>query len=144
MMVADIGQLRQVLLNVLLNALDALPDGGDVTVTLCRLAPDDVPVAARSMAWCEIRVADTGPGLADEVQARVFEPFVTSKETGTGLGLSICKRIVLAHGGEITARNLPLRGTEFTIRLPCLPNPVASLRGERLVEIPLSELESHA
>ncbi|MBS0264633.1 MAG: hypothetical protein JSS02_22050 [Planctomycetes bacterium] len=144
MMVADVNQVRQVLLNLLLNAMDAMPDGGDITVTVRRLAAAEVPEAARSIAWCEIRVADTGLGLGNDVAGRVFEPFVTSKETGTGLGLSICKRIVQAHGGEITAHNLPTQGAEFTIRLPCLPATVAEPNDTRLIEVPLGELESHA
>ncbi|MBI3860558.1 MAG: hypothetical protein HY290_01535 [Planctomycetia bacterium] len=120
-MVADVGQIRQVLLNLLLNALDAMPEGGEAAVSIRRLSREDVPRAARSIAWCEIRIADSGTGLADDVLARVFQPFVTTKETGTGLGLSICRRIVIAHGGEISARNLQHGGAEFCIRLPCLP-----------------------
>ena len=121
MMVADVGQVRQVLLNLLLNALDAMPEGGEAAISIRRLVSDDVPAVARCISWCEIRISDSGTGLADDVLSRVFEPFVTTKETGTGLGLSICKRIIIAHGGEIAVRNLPHGGAEFSIRLPCLP-----------------------
>lgn len=120
-MVADVGQIRQVLLNLLLNALDAMPDGGETAIAIRRLPHADVPQASRNIAWCEIRISDSGTGLADTVLARAFQPFVTTKETGTGLGLSICRRIVIAHGGEITAGNLETGGAEFRIRLPCLP-----------------------
>lgn len=134
MMVADVGQIRQVLLNLLLNALDAMPEGGEAAIMVRRMAPDDVPRISRNIAWCEIRISDSGTGLADDVLARVFEPFVTTKETGTGLGLSICRRIIIAHGGEITARNLPHGGAEFNIRLPCLPAAVVALQNGQLLK----------
>jgi signal transduction histidine kinase len=117
---ADLGQIRQVLLNLLLNALDAMPEGGEVAIEVRRLSADDVPEPMRDVAWCEIRISDSGNGLSEDVLARIFEPFVTTKETGTGLGLSICRRIIAAHGGEITARNLRHGGAEFKFRLPCL------------------------
>src|SRR4029079_3623239 len=114
--VADVGQIRQVLLNLLLNALDALPEGGEVAVDVRRLAAEDVEKSLRHVPWCEIRISDSGKGLSEDVLARVFEPFVTTKETGTGLGLSISRRIIAAHGGEISARNLPHGGAEFNVR----------------------------
>ena len=129
--VADLGQIRQVLLNLLLNALDAMPEGGETAIDVRRLTADDVPEPLRDVAWCEVRIADSGSGLSEDVLARIFEPFVTTKETGTGLGLSICRRIVAAHGGEIVARNLPYGGAEFKFRLPCLPvAPAVQARAE--------------
>jgi len=104
---ADVGQLRQVLLNLLLNALDALPKGGTVWLQM-----------ADAAAWLTLRVADTGPGLPAGLAHRIFEPFVSTKETGIGLGLSICKRIIEAHGGEIVASDRPEGGAVFTVRLP--------------------------
>jgi two-component system, NtrC family, sensor histidine kinase HydH len=118
--VADIGQIRQVLLNLLLNALDAMPEGGEASVAVRRLASDEAPNLVPFVPWCEIRIGDSGPGLSEKVLANAFEPFVTTKETGTGLGLSICRRIISAHGGEISARNLPHGGAEFRVRLPCI------------------------
>jgi len=118
--VADVGQIRQVLLNLLLNALDALPEGGEVAVDVRRLPAEDVEKSLRHVPWCEIRISDSGKGLSEDVLARVFEPFVTTKETGTGLGLSISRRIIAAHGGEISARNVRHGGAEFKFRLPCL------------------------
>jgi len=118
--VADVGQVRQVLLNLLLNALDAMPEGGEASVAVRRLASDEAPVSFPFVPWCEIRIGDSGPGLSEKVLANAFEPFVTTKETGTGLGLSICRRIISAHGGEISARNLPHGGAEFRVRLPCI------------------------
>ena len=65
-----------------------------------------------------ISVRDQGPGVSDEVLARLFEPFVTTKERGTGLGLAVSRRIVLEHSGELLVRNLPEGGAEFELRLP--------------------------
>ena len=105
---ADVGQMRQVFLNLLLNALDASPSGSRITVRMSH------PTAE----WLVIEIADQGPGLPAEYGERIFEPFVTTKEGGTGLGLPICRRIMLEHGGEITAANLEERGAVFTVRLP--------------------------
>jgi len=123
---ADIGQMRQVLLNLLLNALDAVPAGGKVGIEIRDTdrgtgRPKDNGAGgsdAMLRRWLSIRVSDTGCGLPPELGDRIFEPFVTSKETGLGLGLPICKRIVDAHGGEILAANRPEGGAVFTVRLP--------------------------
>ena len=104
---ADVGQFRQVVLNLLLNALDAVPHGGAIGLEMTN--EDRV---------LTLRVADTGGGLPGELGEQIFEPFVSTKETGLGLGLSICKRIVEAHGGEIRAANRPEGGAVFTVRLP--------------------------
>jgi signal transduction histidine kinase len=104
----DPGQFRQVLLNLLVNALDALPGGGAVEVGLDR---DDA-------GGVTLRVADTGGGLPEALGERIFVPFATTKETGLGLGLSICRRIVEGHGGVITAANRPGGGAVFTLRFP--------------------------
>jgi two-component system sensor histidine kinase HydH len=104
----DVAQLRQVLLNLLLNALDATGSGGVVWVDL----------QSESDAWLRLRVSDNGCGLPATLGNRIFSPFITTKETGLGLGLSISKRIIEAHGGEITATDRPDGGAVFTIRLP--------------------------
>jgi signal transduction histidine kinase len=115
---ADVGQLRQVLLNLLLNALEAVPGGGTVRVEAAGPeGPGGEAVADRDLEFT-IRVADTGCGLPADLGERIFEPFVSTKETGLGLGLSICKRIVEAHGGDLTAANRPGGGAVFTVRLP--------------------------
>jgi signal transduction histidine kinase len=106
---ADAGQIRQVLLNLLLNALDATPTGGTVAVELEKTAD------GRELL---LRVADTGPGLPATLGESIFEAFVSTKEAGLGLGLTICKRIVEAHDGAITAANRPQGGAAFTVRLP--------------------------
>jgi signal transduction histidine kinase len=109
---ADSAQLRQVLLNLLLNALDSVPKGGMVTVHV-----EGTNVSDGRGQGVVIRVADTGCGLPAELGPRIFQPFVSTKETGMGLGLSICKRIVEAHAGEITAANRPEGGAVFTVWL---------------------------
>ena len=76
-------------------------------------------------------VSDNGPGISDEQMKRIFEPFVTTKETGSGLGLSICQRIVKAHGGEITVVNQKSGGASFVVWLP--DSELAPLRFATLV-----------
>jgi signal transduction histidine kinase len=109
---ADPGQLKQVLYNVMFNALDVLVTGGKIRVTAAVADEGGGEVLT-------IRVADTGPGLPPGLGERIFDPFVSTKETGLGLGLSICRRIVTAHGGLIRAGNGPSGGAVFEIRLPC-------------------------
>jgi signal transduction histidine kinase len=115
----DSEQVHQVLVNLLLNALDALPHGGDVGVTVTCAAGTSMPWPGKPMGRAvAVQVRDNGPGIAPRIRERLFEPFVSSKETGLGLGLSICKRLVEAHGGGIGGANLREGGAEFTFTLP--------------------------
>jgi signal transduction histidine kinase len=110
----DPDQLTSVLVNLFLNALDAMPQGGRLSLTLLEApgeCPDSPPVG-------RLTVADTGPGIPPSVAGRLFTPFASTKPTGTGLGLSICRRIVLDHGGRLTGENRPEGGAAFTITLP--------------------------
>lgn len=105
----DREQFHQVLFNVLKNALEATPAGGEIRM---EASVDAGQGAAR------ITVRDTGPGIAEEVLQQVFDPFFTTKEKGTGLGLYVCRSIVENHGGEIRIGNNPDRGCAVEIILP--------------------------
>jgi signal transduction histidine kinase len=108
---ADPGRLRQVLHNLVKNALEALEgrDGARLEVTTrC--------VSGPSCPFAEIRVADNGPGIPENLLGHVFEPYVTTKPKGTGLGLAIVKKIVEEHGGVLWAENLTGGGTAVVIR----------------------------
>ncbi|MBA3944658.1 MAG: PAS domain S-box protein [Herpetosiphonaceae bacterium] len=100
-------QLRQVFLNIVLNAIDAMPEGGTLTVRT---------EAGPTVALIEIQ--DTGIGIPEELRERLFEPFFTNKPNGTGLGLSISAHIVTQHGGQIEVESMVGRGTTFRIVLP--------------------------
>ncbi len=104
----DQDQLQQLVLNLVLNALDAMPHGGAVEVEL--RPPRD--------GHAELLVRDTGPGIAAHILPKVFETFVSSKETGIGIGLPVSRRIAEDHGGSLSAYNLPTGGACFTLRLP--------------------------
>ncbi len=122
----DPEQIHQVLVNLLLNALDALPRGGTVRVTLDPdagrvghgLPPGEPAAGTLAVRWVELVVCDNGPGIAPRIRERLFEPFVSSKDTGLGLGLSISRRLVEAHGGTIRGENLREGGACFIVRLP--------------------------
>src|SRR6185295_9839112 len=113
----DAGQLKQVFLNLLLNALQSMPGEGRITVTAA-LWPS---VRGRDEArWVEVRIADTGAGIPPDQLRRVFDPFYTTKHDGTGLGLAICHGIVEQHEGEIQMESEVGTGTTVSIRLPWL------------------------
>ena len=113
---ADMGQIRQVLLNVILNALDAVPHGGSIWIEVD--VSESTAHGGQNRSGITLRVCDTGPGLPGDLGAKIFEPFVGTKSSGIGLGLSISKRIVESHGGEIRRRQSPGGGPVFTIWLP--------------------------
>lgn len=100
--------LEQALLNLVFNALQAMPDGGTLTIQTRRL-PDGRPA---------IDVIDTGTGIPPDRVGRVFEPYYSTRRGGTGLGLPTARRIVAAHGGSIEVRSEPGQGSTFTIILP--------------------------
>jgi signal transduction histidine kinase len=105
----DPEQIHQVLVNLMLNAFDAMPHGGELLLRVYSLS--NPPRIA-------VRLHDTGPGISAAILARLFEPFVSGKETGLGLGLSISQRLLEAHGGSITGENDAAGGAVFTFTLP--------------------------
>jgi two-component system, NtrC family, sensor kinase len=106
---ADADQMRQVVLNIILNAADAMPQGGSLRV---RSYPD---AASKRVV---LRISDTGPGIPVEIQNKLFEPFFTTKKTGTGLGLAIAYGIMERHKGELKVESSPGHGTTIVVILP--------------------------
>ncbi len=107
--VADDGQLRQVITNLVVNAVQAMPDGGPLRIE-----------TAREGEWIRLEVIDAGLGIPSKILPRIFDPFFTTKDVdqGTGLGLSVVHGIVTGHEGKITVESIPGRGTHVTVRLP--------------------------
>jgi signal transduction histidine kinase/ActR/RegA family two-component response regulator len=102
-------ELREVLTNIIFNAVDAMPEGGKITISTQLQAED----------WVEVRIADSGIGMTEEVRKRVFDPFFTTKGvTNSGLGMSVSYGIIKRHGGEILIESEPGRGTTFILHLP--------------------------
>ncbi|TWB38040.1 ATP-binding protein [Nitrospirillum pindoramense] len=139
-------QVEQVLINLVRNALDALAEGDAtdrrilIEVRPALAAPDGTGDGARA----EVRVADTGPGIAAEVAGRLFAPFTTTRRTGMGLGLSISRGIVEAHGGRLQAGGDALGGAAFSFTLPLATLPPGTLAKRELVPAPPAGEAPHA
>jgi signal transduction histidine kinase len=103
----DPGQLRQVLVNLLENAVHAASPAGTVTLR-----------GLREPGAVAVQVDDTGPGVDPDTRTRLFEPLITTKDRGIGLGLALCKRIAVRHGGDVSYTERPGGGARFTLRLP--------------------------
>ncbi|MGB3111980.1 MAG: ATP-binding protein, partial [Candidatus Omnitrophota bacterium] len=103
----DEKQIQEVFMNLLRNAFEAMPDGGDITVT-----------TSREGNSVRTDIKDTGSGIPEEVMKKIFDPFFTTKEKGTGLGLSVCYGILKAHGGDLKYSSEPDEGTTATVLLP--------------------------
>jgi two-component system sensor histidine kinase PilS (NtrC family) len=121
--VADDRQLRQLLWNLFLNAVQAMPDGGRLEIRAQRAAAQGASLERRNgnaegPPWVEIRVADTGTGIAEDVLERIFDPFFTTKKEGSGLGLATVHRIVEGNGGHVKVESALGRGTRFCVLLP--------------------------
>jgi signal transduction histidine kinase len=104
---ADPDRIRQIALNLVLNALQALGRGGKITVST---RPEE--------GWFVFEVSDTGPGIDPRILPKLFEPFTTTKPSGTGLGLSVVRSIVKEHRGKIPVQSPPGQGATFTVKLP--------------------------
>lgn len=123
----DVTQLRQVVLNLLTNAADALPEGkGDIKVTTGPIGAGSIVARDLITEWqpqrdrplVHLTVEDTGPGMDEAMRVRVFEPFFSTKEVGRGLGLAVVLGIVRAHGGALELRSWPGHGSRFRVTLP--------------------------
>ncbi len=105
----DSAQTREALWNLIVNAVEAMPAGGQLLVSAARSARDD---------FLEVTVTDSGKGIRDDEADKIFEPFHTTKADGTGLGLAIVQRVVESHGGEVTVESQEGRGSSFRLRFP--------------------------
>ena len=127
MIEGDVGEIEQALVNLILNAVDAMPDGGELSLSteLVNRAPGKG--GERSASYVLVTVADTGVGIPENIQPRIFEPFFTTKmdKRGTGLGLPSVYGIIQGHHGEIKVHSVPGQGTQFTIYLPVSERPHA-------------------
>ncbi|MEA1958197.1 MAG: PAS domain S-box protein, partial [Chloroflexota bacterium] len=104
----DAAELREGLLNIIFNAMDAMPDGGSIMVE-----------SRQSKKWMTLSIGDTGGGIPEDVKGRIFDPFFTTRlHKGTGLGLSVTYGIIKRHGGDITVKSVEGKGTTFYIKLP--------------------------
>lgn len=120
-LLVDPNLLHQAFLNILVNAQQAMPQGGSLTVVTGRGAAGSA---------VEVRIGDTGSGIAADQLPRIFQPFFTTKSQGTGLGLPIAARIVEQHGGRIRVASEPGRGSVFTITLPADARPAPPMRSK--------------
>jgi signal transduction histidine kinase len=124
----DFDKIKRVFINLIKNALDAMPNGGKLTI-------DSIQVND----GLEISFSDTGTGIKDEIMPKLFSPLSTSKAQGMGFGLAICKRIVEAHGGKITVKTAKGKGTTFIVTLPIESKP--EIGGEKIwINMPKSSL----
>ncbi|HZU73391.1 MAG TPA: GAF domain-containing protein [Acidimicrobiales bacterium] len=130
----DPDQLERVVLNLVMNAVDAMPDGGHLTVALAAAerGEEELPAGAEPGRYVEISVADTGHGMDPATAEHCFEPFFTTKDRskGTGLGLAAVHGIVTTASGHVVVDSAPEEGTRFTVRLPAVPHPAAVSEGE--------------
>jgi two-component system, cell cycle sensor histidine kinase and response regulator CckA len=144
---ADATQIHQVLMNLCVNARDAMPDGGSISISAENVFLDEnyarMHIEAKAGRFVMIGVADTGPGMSPEIQSRIFEPFFTTKEMtkGTGLGLSTALTIVKSHGGFINVYSELHKGSQFMVYLPALDKPGGEDAGAVQVDLPLGHGE---
>jgi CheY-like chemotaxis protein len=137
--VADEGQISQVIMNLSVNARDAMKHGGALTISTrnCAALPARVTGAPKAaLGWVCMQVTDTGIGMSEEILGKMFEPFFTTKEVGmgTGLGMSTCLQIVREHHGAIDIQSDPGKGTTVSVYLPASdapPEPPPAPAGER-------------
>ncbi|HEV3061456.1 MAG TPA: response regulator [Vicinamibacterales bacterium] len=143
LVMADVTQLEHVLINLAVNARDAMPQGGELRFVTCNVTMDaafvDAHPGARPGTYAAVGVADTGTGMSPEVKAQIFEPFFTTKERGrgTGLGLAAVYGTVKQFGGYIDVESEPARGTTFTVYLPRVMSTKTALVAHKLPSAPV-------
>jgi two-component system cell cycle sensor histidine kinase/response regulator CckA len=144
---ADATQMHQVLMNLCVNARDAMPDGGSILIKAENTFLDEnyarMHIEAKAGRFVVVKVSDTGPGMSQEIQSRIFEPFFTTKEMskGTGLGLSTALTIVKSHGGFINVYSEMHKGSQFALYLPALDAPGMVKAGALQTDLPLGNGE---
>ncbi len=144
---ADATQIHQVLMNLCVNARDAMPEGGSISIKSENVYVDEnyarMHIEAKPGRFVVITVSDTGPGMTTEVQSRIFEPFFTTKEMtkGTGLGLSTALTIVKSHGGFINVYSELHKGSQFSVYLPAMETPGSVDSAAAQTDLPLGHGE---
>jgi signal transduction histidine kinase len=126
----DSDKIKRVFINLIKNAVDAMPNGGKLTIDSKQI--NDV---------LELSFSDTGTGISDEVMPKLFSPLFTTKAQGMGFGLAICKRLIEAHAGTISVKTAKGKGTTFIVTLPIEPKP--EIGGEKIwINMPKSSLST--
>jgi two-component system, cell cycle sensor histidine kinase and response regulator CckA len=149
LVLGDAGRLEQVLLNLAVNARDAMPDGGMLTISTAAAGPSpgqpESLAAGQDAGTVELVVADTGTGMSEEVAQRAFEPFFTTKEAdkGTGLGLATVHGIIIALGGTVTVETAEGHGSMFRISLPAAAGDAAAAPQREAAPAPASAPPGH-
>jgi two-component system NtrC family sensor kinase len=126
----DLTQLQTLILNLISNAIDAMPQGGTLSIKTQHLPPSS---ASDHGGWVQISIADTGIGITEETKKRIFDPFFTTKKVGegTGLGLSICDKIVKEHSGTLAVESEVGKGSVFNVLLPIVERKASDEQNTR-------------